>query len=190
MTKRTAGVPQMELQTIKNRFQSIYIDSSSCYPRPTPQNALCFTDAEVNGALANISPGKALPPGYAPAMSMFWRTAAPGIRSALCSQLAFPPASSPRHTACLWPDHQNSSDRYSRKQILADRIRERAEAYIRGTPQFAYISQRGNEDAIGRVCGHLHAARTAAALALPTTHQRKAGATPCVLAGVSPSALI
>ena len=67
--------------------------------------------------------------------------------------------------------------------MLADRIRDRAEAYIRRSPQFAYITHRSTDDAIGRVCSHLAEARKAASEALPNAHRRKAGDTPRAIAG-------
>ena len=67
--------------------------------------------------------------------------------------------------------------------MLADRIRDRAEADIRRASQFAYITHRSTDDAIGRVCSHLAGARTAASGALPNAHRRKAGETPQTIAG-------
>ena len=65
--------------------------------------------------------------------------------------------------------------------MLADRIRDRAETF-KQTPQFAYVGGRSTDSAISRVCSHLHEARSLAARALPSIHQRKSGAIPGMIA--------
>ena len=194
--------PKGELQAITAHFRSIYGRRTSDLQAPAPQAALSFDPLEVQQALARLPPSKALPPDYAPAP--LWRLAAEPASSCLAQGLA--ESLQPPHYAlpskwhkvhvCLIPKVAMARTPKQLRPIcllppgskvlammLADRIRDRAEAYIRRSPQFAYITHRSTDDAIGRVCSHLAEARKAASEALPNAHCRKAGDTPRAIAG-------
>ena len=153
-------------------------------------------------ALARLPASKALPPEYAPAP--LWRLAAEP--AGLCLARGLEEDLQPPHYALPSKWHQvhvcliyKVAMARTPKQLrpicllppgskvlammLADRIRDRAETYIRRAPQFAYITHRSTDDAIGRVCSHLAEARKAASGALPNAHRRKAGETPQTIAG-------
>ena len=194
--------PKGELQAITDHFRSIYERRTTDLQAPTPQAALSFDPLEVQHALASLPSSKALPPEYAPAP--LWKLAAAPAGECLAQGLA--DSLQPPHYAlpskwhkvhvCLIPKVAMARTPKQLRPIcllppgskvlammLADRIRDRAEAYIRRYPQFAYITHRSTEDAISRVCGHLAEARRAASDALPNAHRRKAGDTPKAIAG-------
>ena len=194
--------PKGELQAITDHFRSIYERRTNDLQAPTPQAALSFDPLEVQHALASLPSSKALPPEYAPAP--LWKLAAEPAGECLAQGLA--DSLQPPHYAlpskwhkvhvCLIPKVAMARAPKQLRPIcllppgskvlammLADRIRDRAEAYIRRYPQFAYITHRSTEDAISRVCSHLAEARRAASDALPNAHRRKAGDTPKAIAG-------
>ena len=194
--------PTGELRAITAHFRSIYERRTNDLQAPAPQAALSFDSLEVQHALASLPSSKALPPEYAPAS--LWKLAAEPAGACLAQGLA--DSLRPPHYAlpskwhkvhvCLIPKVAMARTPKQLRPIcllppkskvlammLADRIRERAEAYIRRYPQFAYITHRSTDDAISRVCSHLAEARRAASDALPNAHRRKAGDTPKPIAG-------
>ena len=194
--------PKGELQAITAHFRSIYGRRTNDLQAPAPQAALSFDPLEVQHALARLPSSKALPPEYAPAP--LWKLAAEPAGSCLAQGLE--DSLQPPHYAlpskwhkvhvCLIPKVAMARTPKQLRPIcllppgskvlammLADRIRDRAEAYIRRSPQFAYITHRSTDDATGRVCSHLAEARKAASDALPNAHRRKAGDTPRAIAG-------
>ena len=193
--------PQGELRAITDHFRTIYGDRPSQIRLPLPDRGLDFTPEEVTHALCRLLRGKALPPAFAPAcLGRPLLATGPLISTSLGQCLRpqnyrlyedwcrvhvclIPKVSLARlpkqlRPICLLPPGSKIL-----AMMPADRIRDRAEAFIKQTPQFAYVSGRGTDDAISRVCGHLHEARTLAAQAMPNIHQLKAGTVPSMIAG-------